>query len=466
MADKDKIIKQITVGWEEWVSLDKLGLPAIKAKIDTGAKTSALHAFSVERYGTEKKPKVRFGIHPVLEYPELSVYCSADLIDQRDITSSNGETEQRYIIKTMLTMGGESWPIEISLTNRETMMYRMLIGRSALEGRTIIHPTESCMLGELDPEIYLSMSAQKEYKRNLSICILSREPDNYSTTRLVEAAEERGHSVEVVDTARCYMNITANGPDVQFAGRSLRDFDVIIPRIGSSITFYGMAVVRQFEAIGIYCLNSSDSIGRSRDKLFAHQLLAKRGIGMPNTGFAHSPNDTKGLINFVGGAPLVLKLLEGTQGRGVVLAETNKAAESVITAFRGLKANILVQEFIKESKGEDIRCFVVGNKVVGAMKRSAQEGEFRSNLHMGGAGSKVKITPEERKTAVRAAKALGLNVAGVDIIRSDSGPNVLEVNSSPGLEGIEKITGKDIAGLILEYIENHAKTRRKIKAPR
>ena len=287
----------------------------------------------------------------------------------------------------------------------------------------------------------------------MRIGILSRNPRLYSTGRMVEAAKERGHDVRVIDTLKCYMNIASHKPMVHYKGEELSGYDAVIPRIGASITFYGTAVVRQFEMMGVFAVNESVAISRSRDKLRSLQLLSRRGIGLPITGFARSTDDTEHLIKMVGGAPLVIKLLEGTQGVGVVLAETNKAAESVIEAFRGLEANILVQEFIREAGGSDIRCFVVGDKVVAAMKRQGAEGEFRSNLHRGGTASVIKITPEERSTAVRAAKIMGLNVAGVDLLRSNHGPVVMEVNSSPGLEGIEAATGKDVAGIIVDFIE-------------
>lgn len=291
----------------------------------------------------------------------------------------------------------------------------------------------------------------------MKIAILSRNPKLYSTRRLVEACTTRGHEVQVLDVLRCYMNITSMRPAIHYKGEVLNGFDAVIPRIGASVTFYGTAVLRQFEMMGVYPLNESVAITRSRDKLRALQLLARKGIGMPVTGFAHSPDDIDDLIKMVGGAPLVIKLLEGTQGIGVVLAETQKASESVIEAFMGLKTNILAQEFIKEAGGADIRCFVVGDKVVAAMKRQGKEGEFRSNLHRGGSASLIRITPEERSTAVRAARTMGLNVSGVDILRSNHGPVVMEVNSSPGLQGIEDATGKDVAGMIIQFIERNAK---------
>jgi ribosomal protein S6--L-glutamate ligase len=291
----------------------------------------------------------------------------------------------------------------------------------------------------------------------MRIAILSRNSSLYSTSRLVEACKQREHTVDVLNTLKCYMDIAAHRPSVHYRGKELDPYDAVIPRIGASVTFYGAALLRQFEMMGSYPLNESVAITRSRDKLRSLQILARAGIGLPLTGFANSPDDTKDLIKLVGGAPLVVKLLEGTQGKGVVLAETQKAAESLIDAFRNLDANFLVQEFIKEAGGADIRCLVIGNKVVAAMKRQAKEGEFRSNLHRGGTASLIRLTPEERSTAVRAATKMGLNVAGVDLLRSNHGPVVLEVNSSPGLQGIESATGKDVATMIVQFIEKHAK---------
>ena len=294
----------------------------------------------------------------------------------------------------------------------------------------------------------------------MRIAILSRGRKLYSTRRSVEEVDNRGHSARVIDPLRCYMNIAAHKPEIHYRGDKLPMFDAIIPRIGASVTFYGTAVVRQFEMMGVFSVNESVAITRARDKLRSLQLLARKGVGLPVTGFAHSPDDIDDLIKSVGGAPLVIKLIEGTQGMGVVLAETKQAADSVIQAFMGLDAHILVQEYIKESGGSDLRCFVVGSKVIAAMKRQAPEGEFRSNLHRGGSAELVKLTPEERSTAVRAAKIMGLNVAGVDILRSNHGPVVLEVNSSPGLEGIEAATDKNVAGMIVEFIEKNARPHR------
>ncbi len=294
----------------------------------------------------------------------------------------------------------------------------------------------------------------------MRIAILSRNPGLYSTKRLIEAVEQRGHEAVVLDTLHCYMNSSSAKPTVHYKGEEISPVDAVIPRIGASITFYGCAVLRQFEMMGVYPLNESVAITRARDKLRSTQLLSRKGVGIPITAFANKPDDIKDMIKMVGDAPVVIKLLEGTQGIGVVLAENEKAAESVIQAFMGLKSNILVQEFIKEAGGSDIRCLVIGDKVVAAMKRQGPEGEFRSNLHRGGTAELVKLTPQERKTAVSAAKIMGLNACGVDILRATRGPVVMEVNSSPGLQGIETATGKDVAGMMIEFIEKNAKPHR------
>ena len=302
--------------------------------------------------------------------------------------------------------------------------------------------------------------------RALRVAVLSRE-DNYSTRRLVTEGEERGHTVEVIDTTRCYMAINDLAPEVHYDGQRLPRYDAVVPRIGATVTAYGTAVLRQFETVGTYCLNGSSGITASRDKLHAHQMLAARRIGMPQTAFAASPKDTDNLIGLVGTAPLIIKLLESTQGKGVVLAETKKAAQSVIDAFRGLRANFLVQGFVKEAAGEDIRCLVVDGRVVASMKRTAGGDDFRSNLHRGASASSVKITKTERETAIKAARIFGLGLAGVDLLRGRDGPKVLEVNSSPGLQGIEDATGKNIAALLYESIEKRVRPApvRKRRAP-
>ncbi|QLC26245.1 30S ribosomal protein S6--L-glutamate ligase [Parasphingopyxis algicola] len=290
----------------------------------------------------------------------------------------------------------------------------------------------------------------------MKIAMLARNANLYSHKRLVEAAEERGHTLDILNTLRCTMNIASHRPSVHYNGEKLVGYDAVIPRIGASITHYGLAVLRQFEMMGVWPLNESVAIGRSRDKLRSMQIFSKHGLGLPVTAFAHDPKQTEEVLKMVGGAPAVIKLLEGTQGIGVVLGETEQSAKSVIEAFRGVNVNILVQEFIKEAGSSDIRILVVGGKVVASMMRTGAEGDFRSNLHRGGSAKSIKITPEERSTAVRAAKVMGLNVAGVDILRANHGPVIMEVNSSPGLEGIENATGKDVAGMIIDFVEAKA----------
>lgn len=443
----------LRLGWEEWISLPDLGLPAIKAKVDTGARTSALHASEIETFGPHAKPKVRFMMRPIPGRDDLVIPCSAPILDRREVTSSNGESENRYVIQSRLSVGGVDWDIEITLTDRSSMNNRMLLGRQALHDNITIVPAERFFQPELDYDVYHSVKVRKDApNRALRIAVLSRE-DNYSTRRLVEEGEARGHSVEVIDTTRCYMAINAKAPEVYYDGKRLPRYDAVIPRIGASITPYGTALVRQFESIGTLVVNGSAGITASRDKLHAHQILARHKIGMPSTAFAASPKDTSNLIGLVGTAPLIVKLLESTQGKGVVLAETKKAAESVIDAFRGLRANFLVQDFVKEAAGEDIRCLVINGRVVASMKRTGSEDDFRSNLHRGGSATKVRISKEERDTAARAARVFGLGMAGVDLLRSNTGPKVLEVNSSPGLEGIEKASSKNIAKLLYDAIE-------------
>ena len=294
----------------------------------------------------------------------------------------------------------------------------------------------------------------------MKIAMLARNPKLYTHKRLVEVAQARGHEIDVINTLRVYMNITSHRPELRYGGEKLTGYDAVIPRIGASVTFYGLAVLRQFEMMGVYPLNETVAVGRSRDKLRSLQILARAGIGLPVTAFAHDTKQTDEILKLVGGVPVVIKLLEGTQGIGVVLAETEKSAKSVIEAFRGANVNILIQEYIREAGASDIRALVIGEKVVAAMRRTGIEGEFRSNLHRGGSSEPIKITPEERSTAVRSARALGLNVCGVDLLRSNHGPVVMEVNSSPGLEGVEKATGIDIASKMIEFLEKDMRPNR------
>jgi ribosomal protein S6--L-glutamate ligase len=332
----------------------------------------------------------------------------------------------------------------------------MLLGRSALEtASATVQPSSEFQQGRLDFDVYFrDPPAERLVRRPLRIALLTMEPDNFSNGRLMAAARERGHVIEAVRTLRCYMNINSLASSVHYDGDILPSFDAVIPRIGHTITAYGAAAVRQFAMTGAVCLNSAAGILNSRDKLLAHQLMAQNSLPMPVTAFASSPFDTDDLIAMVGGPPLIVKLLQSTQGKGVVLAENRQAASSVIDAFRNADANFLVQEFVADAAGQDIRCLVLDGKVIAAMRREACPGDFRSNLHRGGAAHKVKITPEEKRIAIKATRCMGLKFAGVDILRSAKGPLLLEVNSSPGLEGVTTVTGLDIAGKVIEYIES------------
>ncbi|MFZ4106022.1 30S ribosomal protein S6--L-glutamate ligase [Flavobacterium sp.] len=452
---------KIILGSEEWCSFPELGIPAIKARVDSGAKTSALHAINISPFVKDGINWVKFDINPIQNNLKTVIHCEALLIDKRVVKSSSGFREQRYVIQTNITIGGDFWSIEMTLTNRDSMGFRMLLGREAMSGRILVDPQQQYLLGQNTTEnlkdLYIDAIPNKS---GLRIGLLASNPDLYSNKRIMEAGEMRGHEMHFLNIKECYMKLDAVKPEIHYrGGKVLDNFDAIIPRIRPSITFYGCALTRQFEAMKVYCLNSAAAITQSRDKLFSLQLLLRNGVDIPTTGFANSPLDTDDLIKMVGGSPLIVKLLEGTQGKGVVLAETKKAAESVINAFKSLNANILVQEFIKEANGKDLRLFVVDGKVVAAIQREAAPGEFRANIHMGGTASIVKPTSDERRIAIKAAKAMDLRIAGVDIIRSSKGPLLLEVNSSPGLEGIEGATNKDIAGEMIKAIENNIKKK-------
>lgn len=453
------MLDKVIVGSEEWCSFPQLGIHAIKARVDSGAKTSALHAVNIVPFEKEGESWVKFDINPIQKNIKTVIHCQAPLVDKRVVKSSSGFREQRYVIRTEIQVGETQWEVELTLTNRDSMGFRMLLGREAMSGRILVDPEQKYVLGqptrEKLQEIY---DKGEEPKSGLRIGLLASNPELYSNKRIMEAGEARGHEMHFLSLKDCYMKLDAHTPEIHYrGGKVLNNFDAVIPRIRPSMTFYGCALTRHFEALKVFCLNSSMAISQSRDKLYSLQLLLNSGVDIPTTGFANSPLDTNELIKMVGGSPLIVKLLEGTQGKGVVLAETKKAAESVINAFKSLNANILVQEFIKEANGKDLRLFVIDGKVVAAIQREALPGEFRANIHLGGTASVIKATMEEKRIAIKAAKAMNLKVAGVDIIRSSKGPLLLEVNSSPGLEGIEGATNKDIAGAMIKAIEKNFK---------
>lgn len=463
MQDFDRT--KVVIGSEEWCAFPSLNIPAIKARVDSGAKTSSIHAVNIQSFHKNGGTWVAFDVHPIQDNRKTVVHCEAEVVDSRIIKSSSGDRERRYVIAVPMSLGDTSWVVELTLTDRDSMGYRMLLGREAMNGRLIVDPEGHFLLGARDQrqlsEIYKAPDIRSG---GLKIGLLASNPDLYSNRRIIEAGEARGHEIQFLNIKHCYMKLDAVTPEIHYrGGRILNDLDAVIPRIRPSMTFYACTLIRQFEHLGVYCLNSSASITQSRDKLRSLQLLLDNGLDIPTTGFANSPLDTTDLINMVGGAPLIIKLLEGTQGKGVVLAETKKAAESVINAFKSLNANILVQEFIKEASGKDLRCFVIDGRVVASIQRTAALGEFRANIHQGGTAELVKVTLEEKRIAIKAAKAMDLKVAGVDIIRSKNGPLLLEVNSSPGLQGIETATNKDIADMMIAAVEKQL-SRKKVPA--
>jgi ribosomal protein S6--L-glutamate ligase len=441
------------LGWVEWLSLPELGLPSIKAKVDTGAKTSALHAAAIEPFEQDGKQFVRFFIQPDPNEPKLRITCTAPIVDRRNVVSSNGENELRYVIETDIKMADRVWKAELTLTNRENMVYRMLLGRRAIVDDMVVDPNTSFAQPILDFNVYHPLHKIEEHSRPLKIALLTSEPQRYSSKRIVEAAEERGHDIMVINTTRCYLKMGDLMPEVHYDGVPLPRFDAVIPRIDAAKSAYGMAVLRQFANMGVFCLNKAEAVGASFDKLHTHQILTGAKIATPITAFADSPKDTEHLIDLVGGAPAVLKLLTPKRGRGVVLTETRDAAESLVDAFRGLDANFFIQEFVEEAAGADLRCFVIGGKVVGAVRRSIGKSERRGNLVRAGKEKKTRPSKEVSKIARSAAKHLGLHVASVDILESAGGPKVIGVSSVPSLERYERATGKDLADILVEYLE-------------
>lgn len=447
------------IGSAEWCRFPKLGIPAVKARVDSGAKTSSLQANKIRPFTKDGQEWVKFEVTPIQDNRSIAITCEERVTGRRLVKNTSGISEERLVITSTMMMGDHTFDVELTLANRDTMEFRMLLGRDAFATSFLVDVSKECVQGDVSDEELKSLYRSFESEKNgLRIGVLASNPKLYSNKRIMEAGAARGHEMVFLNVEHSYMKLDVHSPEIRYRGGNiLNKFDAIIPRIKPAVTFYGCAILRQFKHLGVYCLNSADAITQSRDKLFASLLFSENDIDIPITGFAKSPQDTKDLIRMVNGAPLIIKLLESTQGRGVVLAETNKAAESVINAFKSVKTNILVQEFIKEANGQDIRCFVVNGKVVAAMQRQAEKGEFRANIHQGGTASIIKITPAERKLAVKAAKTLNLAVAGVDIIRSNKGPLLLEVNSSPGLEGIEKATGIDIAHSMIQAIERKLK---------
>ena len=447
--------QKTVIGSEEWCAFPDLGIPAIKARIDTGAKTSSIHAFNIQKFVRNDEPWVSFEVHPLQNDRRTVIRCERPIHDKRVVKSSSGIPENRYVVLASLRIGTDIHDIELTLANRDSMGYRMLLGREALNNRMIVDTSLSLSLGDIPGSVLNEHYAKcTENGSGLRIGLLASNPELYSNLRIIEAGEERGHDMEFLDIRQCYMKLDTDEPEAHYLGSKVRgDLDAVIPRIRPDLTYYGCALTRQFESMGILAMNTSSSISQSRDKLYSLQLLVKNGISIPASGFANYPADVNDLIDIVGGAPLIVKLLEPGRGKGMVLAKTRKEAESVINSFRSKSANLLVQEYIQEAQGKTLRCFVIGRKVVAAIQRKTEIGASTSSRQRGDTVSTVKITPAERAMAVKAVKILGLSIAGVDIIRSQSGPLLLKVNSSPELKGMESVTGKDIAGKMIAAIE-------------
>jgi len=456
--------KQLTViGRAENIDLLDLSILGVPAKVDTGADTSAIWASSIE----EKEDGlyfILFGPGHTLYTGEIYHFRKPDYTMTR-VANSFGQKELRYKIKLSIEVRGRRIRATFTLSDRSQKIYPVLLGRRLLHGKFLVDVTGGDPLKDMEEQQAIAL--EKDLRKikpksgnGLKIAILSKGPGNYSTKRLKEEALRRGHDVRIINYAKCYVTLESGKPVVRYQGESLHDIDVIIPRISAKLTAYGSSIVRQFEMQNIATATTSIAIVRSRDKLRSTQLLAKAGIGIPKTVFGRETADLDDVLDQVGGAPVIIKVASGTHGNGVVLAETKKAAMAVMQAFYVEGVNFIVQEFIAESAGTDIRAFVVNGKVVASMQRQSLDDDFRSNLHRGGTGTPVKLTDQERRTAIKAAKAMGLPICGVDMMRSERGPLVLEVNSSPGF-GIEKVSGRNVAEKIIEYVEQTAKSGRR-----
>ena len=466
MSDAANLSNKIIVGSEEWCALPALGIPAIKARVDSGAKTSSLHAFNIRPFSRGGQSWVSFEVHPLQNNRRTIIRCEAEVIDKRVVKSSSGIGEKRFVVRTELRLNDQSWPVELTLSNRDSMGYRMLLGRQAMHGRILVDPAAGFLCGQIkDKQVDQLYQAHTREASGLRIGLLASNPELPSNQRILEAGEERGHRIRFYDIRQCYMKLDAEHPEIHYrGGRLLNKLDAVVPRIRPDLTFYGCALVRQFESLGIFSLNSAEAISHSRDKLYSLQHLLQQGLPIPTTGFADSPLDTDELIDMVNGAPMIVKLLEGPQRRGVVLAESRTAGESLINAFKSLQANLLVQEYIKEADGKSLRLLVIDGKVVCAVERQGIPGQFRHHKQQSRL-LPARISADERKLAIKAAKSIGLKVAGVDILRSRKGPLILEVTSSPALYDLEEVCGKDLAGAMISAIEKQLGWKRKLATP-
>ncbi len=462
--------KKIIVGSEEWCAFPDLSVYAIKARVDSGAKTSSIHAFNIKSFTRDDAEWVSFEVHPLQKNAKTVVRCEAKVIGRRIIKSSNGSSEKRYVISTLFSIGDSSWEIELTLTNRDNMGYRMLLGREAMKGRILVDPSKSCCLGNLNSETIKSYYGHANPRENgLKIGLLATNPNFYSNQRLMEAVDEHGHQIVFLDIQKCYIKMETEVPLIYSENGLLNNFDAIITRIPPSMTLYGTALTRQFENMGVYTTNSAASIVHSRDKLYSLQLFLHKRLPIPSTVFATPITDTSKIIDMVAGAPLIVKQLDGSLDRATVFAGTHEAAESTINSFKTLQAKLLVQEFIKEPNGKVLHCFVVAGRVVSTIQRQARHIETRENTvedndeKQVNTATAVRITADEKTLVISAVKALRLKSAGVELIRSQRGPLLLKVMPSASIEDFESISEKDIAGLIVSSIERKLKWKRTAK---
>lgn len=443
--------ERIIVGSEEWCVFPSLNIPAIKARVDSGAKTSAIHAFNIQSFNRDGEEWVSFYLHPLQNDRKSVVRCEAPVVDRRIVKSSTGTAEKRYVIRTAIELGDNYWEVELTLTNRDSMGYRMLLGREAMLGRMLVDPAESFCAGDFSTEELKAFYGETEQQAGLKIGLLASDPNLYSNRRILEAGTARGHEMVFLNIKQCYVKLDLDNPEVHYlGGHHLTDFDAVIPRIRPAVTYYGCALTRHFARLGIYSLNNADAISRSRDKLSTLQALQSADVPIPTSAFANSPVDIEDLIAMVGGPPLLVKLLDGTQHRGIMLAQTQTQAENIISSAESRHANMLVQKYISEAGGRSLRCFVVDGKVVGSLEITATPEGFKKNQRT---AEPVRPSDEEMQVAVKATRTMRLKVAGVDIIRSPAGPLVLGVTAVPGLEALEKITNKDIAGKMVAAVE-------------
>lgn len=446
---------KLVIGSAEWCAFPNLGIPAIKARVDSGAKTSSIHAFNIQRFRRRGEAWVSFEVHPLQNDRKSVVRCECPVLDRRSVKSSTGIKESRYVIRTAMRLGPYAGDIELTLANRDSMGFRMLLGREAMIDRMLVDPSSSFHLGQVsDAALAEWYGRRPDGETGLRIGLLATDPGLYSNKRLLEAGEERGHEMTFLNIQDCFMKLDNDAPEVYLRGGSvLRELDAVITRIRPGLTRYGCALARQFEIMGVYTLNSAAAVANARDPLQSLQLVLKHGVPIPTTGCADSSADTAELVEMVGGAPLMVKLLRAGPGRSLLLRESGKVTEHTINMLRSLHPGLLLQQFVRDADGKALRCLVIDGKVVAAVRHMGTWNEGAGGRERGASVFNLRISAQERSLAIQAARALGLKVAGVDIIRSKNGPLLLKVSSTPALEEIETVTGKDVAGLMVAAIE-------------